>query len=307
MSTVANNERPVLATLLRIVRNPVGSIALFSLIVLVLAAIFAPLLAPHDPLMQNPGFELLGPGTPGHPLGTDELGRDLLSRLIYGSRVSILVSVIATLLGGGIGVVMGLLSGYIGGLVDSVLMGISDILLALPAILIAVAVVTVIGPGTWQVAVALAPGTAPIFARLTRSIILSEREREYVLAARALGASAFRIMIRHILPNSVGPLLVQTSLTMGFAVLSEAALSFLGLGAQPPGPSWGSMLNTSRAYLRDLPWYGIWPGLALAWLVFALTSLAESMRAALDPNSQLPLPKRRSLLKKLVGSGATSR
>lgn len=293
--------------MMRVVRNPVGSIALFSMVVLILAAIFAPLLAPHDPLLQHPGLELQGPGTPGFPLGTDELGRDLLSRIIYGSRVSILVAVVATALGGGIGVVMGLLSGYIGGVVDSVLMGISDILLALPAILIAVAVVTVIGPGTWQVAFALAPGTAPIFARLTRSLILSEREREYVQAARACGAGTFRIMVSHILPNSVGPLLVQTSLTMGFAVLSEAALSFLGLGAQPPEPSWGSMLNTSRAYLRDLPWYGIWPGLALAWLVFALTSLAESLRAALDPNSQLPLPKRRSVLKKLINAGGAQR
>ncbi|MFT4261747.1 MAG: ABC transporter permease [Nocardioides sp.] len=273
------------ARVARVLRGGFGSLAVLGLLTIVLVAVFAPLIAPHDPVAQHPGSELLGLGSPGFPLGTDELGRDLLSRLVYGTRVSLLVGVVSVALGGGVGVVMGLVSGYVGGLVDSVLMGISSILLALPAILIAVAVVTVIGPGTWQTAFALAPGTAPIFARLTRALVLTERQRDYVQAARACGAGGFRILFVHILPNAVGPLLIQSSLAVGTAVLSEAALSFLGLGAQPPQPSWGAMLFASLNYLYQQPWYGVWPGAALALLVFALTGVAERLRERLEPSS----------------------
>ncbi len=249
---------------------------------LVFCAMFAAVISPYDPLEQHPGSELLPPGAP-FPLGTDNLGRDLLSRIIFGSRASLLVGVVAVGLGASIGMASGLAAGYFGGAVDTVIMRIYDALLAFPAVLLGIGVVSVIGPGMFSVAYALAIASLPIFARLMRSRVLSERERDYVLAARCLGAPASRIMSAHVLPNAMSPLIVQISLTMAFAVLAESALSFLGLGTQPPQPSWGSMLNESRAYLRTAPWFGIFPGVALAILLLGLNYLSDALRDALDP------------------------
>ena len=183
---------------------------------------------------------------------------------------------LATAIGATIGVATGLLSGYLGGWVDSVIMRFYDALLAFPGIIIGIGVISVLGPSSINVAYALALGGMPFFARLMRSTVLSEREREYVFAARCIGAADGRIMVRHVLPNTLPPLLVQLSLAMGFAVLAEASLSFLGLGTQPPDPSWGSMLNDSRAYLREAPFYGLWPGLALTILLVALNFLSDA-------------------------------
>jgi peptide/nickel transport system permease protein len=245
-------------------------------------AVSAPAIAPYPPYEQHQ-TSVLKPPSAQFLFGTDELGRDLFTRVLYGARVSFLVGVLATAIGATAGVTTGLLSGYLGGWVDSIIMRFYDALLAFPGIIIGIGVISVLGPSSINVAYALAFGGMPFFARIMRSSVLSEREREYVFAARSIGARDGRIMFRHVLPNTLPPLLVQLSLAMGFAVLAEASLSFLGLGTQPPDPSWGSMLNDSRAYLREAPFYGLWPGLALTILLVALNFLSDALRDALDP------------------------
>ena len=252
------------------------------LAVLVVAAVGAPLLSPYDPLAQHAGSELLPPSA-RFLLGTDNLGRDLLSRIIFGSRTSLLVGVLAVGLGATVGILTGLAAGYLGGAVDAVIMRFYDALLSFPAILLGVGVVAVLGPGMLSVAYALAIASLPGFARLMRSRVLTERERDYVLAAKCIGATDARIMGVHVLPNAIAPLLIQISLAMAFSVLAESALSFLGLGTQPPQPSWGTMLNESRAYLRTAPGFGIFPGIALASLLLGLNFFADALRDALDP------------------------
>jgi peptide/nickel transport system permease protein len=268
--------------MVRISRNPMGAFGLAIVVIMGLVAILAPVIAPYSPIQQHPGLELRPPSSQFW-LGSDDLGRDLFSRILYGARVSFVVGIVATALGATIGVSTGLLSGYLGGWVDSVIMRFYDALLAFPGIIIGIAVISILGPSTLNVAYALAIGGMPFFARLMRSSVLSERERDYVYAARSIGAKDGRIMFRHVLPNTLAPLLVQLSLAMGFAVLAEAGLSFLGLGTQPPDPSWGTMLNDSRAYLREAPWYGLWPGVALTVLLVALNYLSDALRDALDP------------------------
>ena len=265
-----------------VVRSPMGAAGVAVVLVFVGLAVLAPLVAPYSPYEQHPSSQLQPPAAQ-FPLGTDELGRDLFTRVLYGARVSFVVGVLATAIGATIGVSTGLLSGYLGGWVDSLIMRCYDALLAFPGIIIGIGVISVLGPSSVNVAYALALGGMPFFARLIRSSVLSEREREYVLAARCIGAGDGRIMFRHVLPNTLPPLLVQLSLAMGFAVLAEASLSFLGLGTQPPDPSWGSMLNDSRAYLREAPFYGLWPGLALTLLLVGLNFVSDALRDALDP------------------------
>jgi peptide/nickel transport system permease protein len=259
-----------------------GMVGAVIVCLLVIAAIAAPLINPYDPIEQHPGMELLPPGGQ-FLLGTDHLGRDLLSRIIWGARASMFVGVIAVGLGAGLGIASGLAAGYLRGWVDVVLMRLFDALLSFPAILLGIGVVSVIGSGSLSVAYALAIASMPYFARLMRARVLTEREREYVVAARCIGAQSGRIMWLHVLPNAIAPLLIQISLSMGFAILAESALTFLGLGTQPPLPSWGGMLNESRAYLRTAPWFGIFPGLALALLLLGLNMLTDALRDALDP------------------------
>lgn len=278
----ARSRSPLWTSLRRTVRNPMGAFGLAVVAVLALSAVFAPFLAPYDPIEQHRGFELAAPLTQ-FPLGTDELGRDLLSRIIYGARASFLVGFIAVGLGAGVGVVAGLMAGYLGGWVDSLVMRLGDAMLAFPQILLGIAIVSTLGPGLYTVACALAVWQMPQFARLLRSGVLSEREKDYVQAARSLGGRNFWIMVRHVLPNCLPPVLVQLALMMGLSVLAEASLSFLGLGAQPPTPSWGGMLNSSRSYLRQAPLAAVWPGLALALLLISLNYLADALRDALDP------------------------
>jgi ABC-type dipeptide/oligopeptide/nickel transport system permease subunit len=265
-----------------VLRSPMGLAGFLVVLLFVALAIFAPFVAPYSPYEQHQRV-LLQPPSAQFVLGTDELGRDLLSRVLYGARVSMIVGVLATAIGATLGVTSGLLSGYLGGWVDSVIMRFYDALLAFPGIIIGIGVISVLGPSSINVAYALALGGMPFFARLMRSSVLSEREREYVFAALSIGSGNARIMFRHVLPNTLPPLLVQLSLAMGFAVLAEASLSFLGLGTQPPDPSWGSMLSDSRAYLREAPFYGLWPGLALTILLVALNFLSDALRDALDP------------------------
>jgi peptide/nickel transport system permease protein len=276
------SQNPMMQALGRVWRMRAGRFGVVVVGLLVFIAIAAPLLAPHDPSEQFRGDELKAPGSE-YLLGTDQLGRDLLSRVIYASRASLIAGVLAVSFGAVVGVSTGLLAGYNGGWVDTVIMRAYDGLLTFPTILLAIAIVTVTGPGLVNVAIAIGIAQVPVDARLTRSIVLSQRERDYVLAARSLGVSGSRIVVAHILPNTLPLLLVRFALAMGFAVLVEGSLSFLGLGTQPPTPSWGGMLNDSRAFLRTAPWYGLYPGLALATLLIGLNFLADALRDALDP------------------------
>jgi peptide/nickel transport system permease protein len=250
--------------------------------ILVFGAIFAPLISPYDPIVQHQGKELLAPNAQFW-FGTDELGRDLLSRIIYGARPSLVVALLVVLIGGGLGIVSGLTAGYFGGWVNAVIMRVFDALFAFPAILLAFIVIAALGPGKYQVAVAIAIAVVPSLGRVARSLVLRERYRDYVLAARASGANGSRVMFFHVLPNAVSPMIVNLALLMGFSVLAEASLAFLGLGTQPPEPSWGAMLNGSRAYLRVDPWMAIGPGIVLAMLLLGLNYLADAMRDAFDP------------------------
>jgi peptide/nickel transport system permease protein len=252
------------------------------LVVIVLAALAAPWITPTGPQIQFRGEELEGPSF-DHILGTDQIGRDLYTRVIYGARTSLLSGVIAVSIGASIGIISGLIAGYRGGWMDALIMRFYDALLTFPNILLAIAIVTAAGPSLIGIAVAIGIAQMPLDARLTRSIVLAQRERDYVLAARTIGATGQRIAVFHILPNTIPLLLVQLSLSMGFAVLLEGALSFLGLGTQPPTPSWGAMLSESRSHLREAPWYGFWPGLMLALLLVSLNYLADALREALDP------------------------
>jgi peptide/nickel transport system permease protein len=279
-------QQPWVQTLLAAFSRPMGATGATIILVLLLVALLAPEISPYSPLEQHPGQELQGPGG-SFPLGSDQLGRDLLSRILWGARISFTVGILATGLGAIVGVGTGLLAGYLGGRVDAVIMRFYDVLLAFPGIILGMAVISVLGPSSINVAYALAVSGLPYFARLTRSSVLVERERDYVLAAQCLGATDGRIMLFHVLPNTVAPLLVQLSLGMGFAVLAEAGLSFLGLGTQPPDPSWGTMLNESRAYLRESPWYGLWPGIALTVLLVGLNYFSDGLRDALDSRRSL--------------------
>ena len=271
--------------LARMLRTPMLVFGLSVLLALTLSAVLAPSIAPFDPAAQHPGEELHPPG-PVFFFGSDEFGRDILSRVVFGSRVSLLVGIVAVSLGAVIGVPLGILAGFYGGWTDTVIMRCGDALLALPGILLAIAVLAILGPGTMQTALALAIVSVPEFARLMRSSVLVERERDYALAAISVGTTSERLIIRHLIPNSMGPVLVQLSLAMSFAVLSEAALSFLGMGTGPPTPSWGGMLQESRQYLRQAPWFGVFPGSALAILLLSLNYLSDALRDVLDPRSQ---------------------
>jgi peptide/nickel transport system permease protein len=275
-------QHPVVQVTIRIARNPMGAFGLATLLIMLALAVLAPAIAPYSPIAQHPGQELRPP-TAQFLLGSDDLGRDLFSRILFGARISFIVGILATTIGATVGVSTGLLSGYLGGWVDSVIMRFYDALLAFPGIIIGIGVISILGPSSINVAYALSLGGMPFFARLMRSSVLSERERDYVYAARCIGARDGRIMFGHVLPNTLAPLLVQLSLAMGFAILAEAGLSFLGLGTQPPDPSWGSMLNDSRAYLREAPWFGLWPGVALTVLLVGLNYLSDALRDALDP------------------------
>ena len=266
----------------RLLRSPTGVVGMAVMLLLVITAIFAPVIAPYSPLAQHTGSELAAPsGT--FWLGTDEFGRDVFSRIVYGSRISLIVGILAVVAGGVVGISSGLAAGYFGGWLDACIMRLWDTLLAFPAILLGIAVAAVLGPGLTNAALALAIISIPQFSRITRAAVLSEKQREYVQAARCIGSKDGRIVLHHLLPNTVSPLLVQLSLAMAYAVLLEAGLGFLGLGTQPPDPSWGSMLNASRSYLRQAPWYAVFPGIALSTLLVGLNFLSDALRDALDP------------------------
>jgi len=279
---VRKSPHPFAAAFRRTWRNPLGLFGMIILSLLVFAALFAPFISPYDPIVQHQGKELQGPNAQFW-FGTDELGRDLLSRVIWGTRPSLSVALMVVGIGGVLGILAGLAAGYLGGWADALLMRIFDALFAFPAILLGFVVIAALGPGTSQVAIAIAIAVVPSLGRVARSLVLKERYRDYVLAARCVGAGSVRVMLKHVLPNAVSPMIVNLALLMGFAVLAEAGLAFLGLGTQPPQPSWGAMLNSSRAYLRVDPWMAIGPGIVLAMLLLGLNYLADALREAFDP------------------------
>jgi peptide/nickel transport system permease protein len=246
------------------------------------AAVMAPFLSANDPLAMAGQALLAPPGGP-HPFGTDQFGRDVLSRLLYGSRTSLVVSfasvLFALVTGGGTGIV----SGYFGGRLDSVLMRSMDVIFAFPAVLLAIAVMAVAGTAVWTIIAAIGIVYTPQFARVGRASVLETRALEYVEAARALGGRAWRILLRHVLPNISAPLIVQTSLSLSLAILTESALSFLGLGTQPPTPSWGNMLAEARRYMAIAPWTAVFPGVAIALIVLGFNLLGDGLRDLLDP------------------------
>ena len=251
------------------------------LLLLTAAALFAPVVAPYDPLSQNLDQDLI-PRSSEHWLGTDKLGRDILSRIIYGGRISLLVGITTVALSLAIGIVIGSLSGYFGGWIDQMLMRLVDILMAFPGILLAIAFTAVLGPGLDHVILALCLIGWTSYARLVRGEILSLRERDFIQAARSLGCRPKRIILRHLLPNLLPPLLIQSTFGLAAAIVAEGSLSFLGLGVEPPTPSWGAMLNDGRQFLLVAPHLTTYPGLGLMITVLALNLIGDALQDRLD-------------------------
>jgi peptide/nickel transport system permease protein len=266
----------------RLIRQPLSVIAGVIVIILIITALIGPLIAPYDPNNIDMANRFDQP-SPAHPFGTDDFGRDILSRVIVGARVSLQVGLIAVGLAATVGTLLGLVAGYAGRLTDEVIMRAMDILFAFPAILLAIAIMAALGKGITNAMIAIGIVYVPIFARIARGSVLSIREEEFIDAARAIGASDNRIIFRHILPNTLSPLIVETTLSLSFAILAEAALSFFGLGTQPPDPSWGRMLSEGRAYFQQSVWLAIWPGLAIMMTVLGFNLLGDGLRDALDP------------------------
>lgn len=268
---------------MRIVKDKIALSAVILVFGIILAAILAPLISPYDPLSIDLD-SLRMPPSFQHLLGTDNKGRDVLSRIIYGARISLSVAVIATFVSMTIGLSLGLLSGYIGGKVDAAITMLIDIVMAFPSLLLAIGISAVLPPGLYTVIIALGVVGWASFARLMRGTVLTIKGLPYVESARALGCSGGRVAFRHILPNAIPIAVVVSSLQVGGYILAEASLSFLGLGAQPPTPTWGSMISTGRVYIISAPWMVLAPGLAIALTTVSFNILGDHLRDALDPN-----------------------
>jgi len=277
--TVTHTSRRQLASALRQPAIVVGAIALLFFL---LAALLAPLLSPNDPLAQNV-LAGLKPPSADHLFGTDKLGREILSRILYGARISLFVGVSVVLISGVIGTLLGVLAGYLGGWVDEALMRITDIFFAFPALILAMAIAGALGPSLQNALIAISAVTWPVYARLLRGQVLSLKEREFVLAARTVGVPEWQIILRHLLPNMLAPLLVQASFDMGGAITSVAGLSFIGFGAQPPTPEWGVMISEARTYMATAWWMGTFPALAIMLVVGGFNLLGDGLRDLLDP------------------------
>ncbi|WP_407541637.1 ABC transporter permease (plasmid) [Deinococcus radiomollis] len=283
---VARAARPGRSkTFRRFTANRLGVIGLVVVVVLTVMALLAPYIAPFDPAKQD-FSALLQPASRAHWLGTDELGRDTLTRVMYGARISLSAGLVSVALALLVGTLLGLISGFVGGWLDELIGRFIDALLAFPFLILAITLASVLGPSLQNTMLAIAIVTTPAFARVTRAQVLAQRELEYVQAAGALGAGSGRTLLRHILPNISGALIVQTSLAIAEAVLAESTLSFLGLGVQPPTPSWGSMLNTARGYLQTAPWLALAPGVIIFATVLAFNLLGDGLRDALDPRGK---------------------
>jgi peptide/nickel transport system permease protein len=266
----------------RLFRNPSAAIGFVVAVFLTIIAIFAPLIAPY-PYEKQDLLNTRAAPSREHPFGTDELGRDVFSRVIYGSRFSLSIGVLAVLVGTSIGMVFGALAGYFGGWVDNIIMRLVDILQSIPGILLAIAVSVVLGPGFFNSMLALSIGGIPMAIRLLRAAILGIRTQEFLEAAVSINASTARIIIRHVLPNSFSPVLVSATMMIGHIILGSAMLSFIGLGVQPPMPEWGSMIAGGRSLIRSCPWMVTFPGIFIMLTVLALNMFGDGLRDALDP------------------------
>jgi len=281
-------ERYWLTTLKRLARRRTALFGLAVVVIVLLGATFAPLLSPFDPLEQDINQRLKEPGWrnaegQAHPLGTDHLGRDILARVIFGSRIALVVGLSAVLISGVLGMMIGLVAGYFGGAVDDFFMRLADIQLAFPFILLAIAVIGVLGPSLRNIIIVIGVSSWVVYARVVRGEVLSIRERDFVQAAIALGSRDGRILVRHILPNAFTPWLVVATLDMARVIVIESALSFLGLGVQPPTPTWGGMLADGRVYLSTAWWLATFPGLAILITVLGINLLGDGLRDTLDP------------------------
>jgi peptide/nickel transport system permease protein len=266
----------------RLLRRPPAVIAMAVVALFIAVALAAPQVAPYDPIKQNFLAVRKAPSA-AYRLGTDEVGRDVLSRLIWGARASLLAGVIPVTIALVVSVPLGLLSGCAGGWLDGLIMRITDAMLAIPFLIVAIALAAFLGPSLTNAMIAIGIAALPTFLRLARGTTLAITTEEYIESARSLGCSRVRIALRHVLPNIVPPLLIQSSLTAAAAIIAEASLSFLGLGQQPPAPSWGSMLNAAQRYLVQAPWIAIYPGLMIFGIVMSLNVLGDALRDALDP------------------------
>jgi peptide/nickel transport system permease protein len=278
-------ESPAGRALQSLLARPSAVVGLAIIILFIAIAIFAPLVAPYDPTATSWSQVRKAPSA-AHWFGTDELGRDILSRIIFGTRASLLAGVISVSIAISVGVPLGLLAGYRGGFIDALISRITDAMLACPALILAIALAAFLGPSLTNAMIAIGVTATPIFIRLTRGQTINVKVENYIEAAEAIGNSSWRIALRHVLPNVVPALLVQISLSIAAAIISEAALSFLGLGQQPPAPSWGSMLNAAQRFLVTAPWMAFWPGLSIFLIVMSFNLLGDGLRDALDPREQ---------------------
>ena len=281
---VAAHDSPARRALRRLLARRTAVFGLVVVVLMALFAVFAPWIAPFDPLATS--FAMVRKAPSGaNWFGTDEVGRDLFSRVLWGGRASLAAGVISVTIAVGVGVPLGMLAGYVGGAVDAVVSRITDAMLAIPFLILAIALAAFLGPSLGNAMIAIGITATPIFVRLARGQVLAVRAEDYVEAARAVGNGPARILLRHILPNILPPVIVQATLAIAAAIIAEASLSFLGLGQQPPAPSWGSMLNTAQRFLTQAPWMAVFPGLAIFVTVLAFNLLGDGLRDALDPKS----------------------
>jgi peptide/nickel transport system permease protein len=278
-------ETPARRALRRLLRRKGAVAGLVVIALFVVLALFAPLIAPFDPTAQ--GWTLVRkPPSALHWFGTDEVGRDILARVIFGARASLLAGVISVAIALAVGVPLGLVAGYLGGVTDLLISRFTDAMLACPFLILAIALAAFLGPSLGNAMIAIGVTATPIFVRLTRGQVMTVKVEDYVEAARAVGNPPWRIALRHVLPNILPALLVQATLTIAAAIIAEASLSFLGLGQQPPAPSWGSMLNAAQRFLTTAPWMAVWPGLAIFLTVLSFNLVGDGLRDALDPRGR---------------------
>jgi peptide/nickel transport system permease protein len=282
---IISSRSPAQLALQRFLHRPIAVAGLVVIVLFILVAIFAPLITPYDPIATSWTAIRKAPSVL-HWMGTDEDGRDVAARVIFGARASLLAGVISVIIAAAIGVPAGLLAGFAGGIIDMLLSRITDAMLACPFLILAIALAAFLGPDLTNAMIAIGVSTAPRFMRVTRAATLDAASNEYVEAARALGNPGWRVAVRHVLPNIVPPILVQGTLAIATAIIAEASLSFLGLGQQPPDPSWGSMLNSAQRFLTQAPWLAIFPGLAIFLCVLSFNLIGDGLRDALDPRQR---------------------
>jgi peptide/nickel transport system permease protein len=278
-------ESPARRALRRLYKRKGAVIGLVAIATFILLAVFAPQVTPYDPIATSWTLVRKAPSAQ-HWFGTDDLGRDILTRVIFGARASLMAGLISVTIAISIGVPLGLLSGYRGGFIDALISRITDAMLACPFLILAIALAAFLGPSLGNAMIAIGVSATPLFVRLTRGQVMSVKVEDYVEAARAMGNPRWRIALFHILPNIMPALLVQATLSIAAAIIAEAALSFLGLGQQPPAPSWGSMLNAAQRFLTTAPWMAIWPGLSIFLVVLSLNLVGDGLRDALDPRER---------------------